>query len=61
MIKLEDVDLGYLTCHSCNSNKELSEIIIGLTERQTVQVRLCKNCAEELGEKIIMRVNSLCE
>jgi hypothetical protein len=59
MIKLEMIEKGYLTCHSCGSEDELTEIMIGLTERQTVQIRLCVKCAEELSERLKTK-NILC-
>lgn len=52
MIKVETIEKSYMTCQSCDSNENLSEIKIGFNERQTSTIRLCRKCLGELISKI---------
>jgi len=52
MIKVENLGKDFMCCQSCNSNDELVGISVGLSERQTLKVRLCKKCLAELNKKI---------
>lgn len=45
----------YESCTSCqaeNSEKDLYQIKVGKSETNTVTVRLCKDCMEDLKSKI---------
>jgi formate dehydrogenase maturation protein FdhE len=50
MIKLENIEDSYLTCHSCGETKDLIQISIGRNERQTIVIRLCKKCYSNLNK-----------
>ena len=52
MIKIEKVEKSYMCCNACQSSEDLFSIIIGLNERQTSTIRLCKKCLAELSEKV---------
>lgn len=52
MIKVENEKESYYTCQSCFSNDDITKIIIGLNERQTVIIRLCRKCCKELIKKL---------
>lgn len=56
MISIDGYDKEeYVQCQSClrsNEEHEIKRIKIGQTERQTVTLKLCKDCASELVKKI---------
>lgn len=52
MIKLEKIYNSYLTCHSCGETKDLIQISIGRNERQTIVIRLCKRCHNNLNKQL---------
>jgi hypothetical protein len=52
LINVINSDKPFEVCSSCHAENDLKEIIVGKTERQTITIRLCKNCREELVEKL---------
>lgn len=52
MITTENAENEYVICQSCKSNNSIKVIKIGLSERQTITIRLCKKCRDELIDKI---------
>lgn len=57
MIKINKVRKEYLRCNSCYKNKETSgvevyEVLVGLEENHTQNIRLCTNCLGKLKNDI---------
>lgn len=60
MIKIQKLskDFVYERCTSCqaeNSEKDLYEIKVGKSETNTMTVRLCEDCIEDLKLKVESR------
>lgn len=52
MINVKNIERGYEVCTSCHAEDDLKEIKVGITERQTVTLRLCKKCREEMIKEL---------